>query len=97
MLHWTELALRKTGCADRTQFQKQHGLPVSGQWDYPTCRALWPWLPGYALHRVQPGENLYQIAQQYHSQVQDIRAANRGTADRLLPGQLLQVPLPERY
>ena len=94
MLHWTELALRKTGCGDRTQFQKRFGLPVSGQWDLPTCRGLWPWLPGYALHRVQPGERLYQIAQRYDSQVQDIRAANRGCADRVLPGQLLQVPLP---
>ena len=61
-MHWTEEALRKSGYDSREAFQKAMGLELSGQWDLPTCRLLWPWISGYACHRVQPGQTLYQIA-----------------------------------
>lgn len=93
-LHWTELALKKAGCGSREEFQRKNGLNLSGRWDLPTCRALWPWLPGYVLHRMEPGQTLYQVAQRYGSSVQQILAANCGLKDRpLLPGQAVQVPL----
>ena len=93
-MHWTAFALKKAGCGSREEFQRRNGLPLSGQWDLPTCRALWPWLPGYAMHRMEPGQTLYQVAQQYDSSVQQILAANNGLKGRpLLPGQAIQVPL----
>ncbi len=93
-LHWTELALKKAGCESREEFQMKNHLALSGQWDLPTCRALWPWVVGYACHRLSPGQTLYQVAQQYGTSVQAILAANRGLEGRqLLPGQLVQAPL----
>lgn len=95
MLHWTELALKKAGYETREAFQKAMGLHGSVGWDYPTCRALWSWMPGFVYHRAAAGETLYGLAQRYSSTVQSIRMANRGLRDReLLSGQLLQVPLP---
>lgn len=93
-MHWTEEALRKSGYESREAFQKAMGLELSGQWDLPTCRLLWPWISGYACHRVQPGQTLYQIAQQWNSQVRWLLTANRLKDGRPpYAGQLLQIPL----
>lgn len=94
-MHWTELALKKAGCESREEFQQKNGLILSGQWDLHTCRALWAWLPGFVYHRMEPGQTLYQVAQRYGTTVQRILAANCGLKDRiLLPGQVIQAPLP---
>jgi len=42
-------------------------------------------------HRVSPGQNLSTIADQYHVEVQDIKAWNRLKTSVLIPGQRLIV------
>lgn len=93
-MHWTELALKKAGCESREAFQRKNGLALSGQWDLPTCRLLWPWLVGFAYHRLEPGQTLDQAARRYGTTVERILTANCGLKDRtLLPGQVIHVPL----
>ncbi len=94
-MHWTELALKKAGAENREDFRRKMGLTASWGWDYLICRALWPWVPGYVCHRAAAGETAYTLAQRYGTSVQAIRTANRGIREGgLLPGQLLQIPLP---
>lgn len=94
-MFWTDIALQKAQCPHREAFQEKFALRKTGRWDTETCRALWGWIRGYVNHRIREGETLYQVAQQYGSQVRSIVFSNRIREDRgLLPGQVLQVPLP---
>ena len=52
------LALRRAGAATLADFQRENGLPQTGQTDEATEKRLLPLLLGYERHRVQRGDTL---------------------------------------
>lgn len=48
-------------------------------------------LPGFAIYRVKPGDNLWSIGKRYHVSVDSIRHLNGLTQDELMPGQKLLI------
>ena len=82
----TERALRA--------FQKASGLTPDGIFGPGSEKALLPWLRGYALHTVRPGDTLWRLASRYGADLAALEAANP-TLDPfdLRPGQRLAVPL----
>ncbi|RKO67051.1 LysM peptidoglycan-binding domain-containing protein [Desulfofundulus salinus] len=61
-------------------------------------RVLVTWMSGgssFFLHRVRPGETLWELARRYNTSVAEIIRLNGLTnPDRIYPGELLQIPLP---
>ena len=52
--------------------------------------------PASLTHRVRPGQTLSHIAKQHRVTVARLRSTNRiGRAERLRPGQVLKVPVPQ--
>lgn len=76
-------------------FQRAHGLGADGVFDAKTERALAPWLRGYAVHRITPGDTLWRIAARYDASLNAIETANPSLDPfALRPGTRLIVPLP---
>lgn len=89
-----ELALRRAGVPDLAEFQRREGLPPTGIPDALTWEALLPWLTGYRLLRVEPGDNYSRIAARFGTTVRALITANPSQDPlRLLVGQYLVVPL----
>lgn len=84
------LALRRAGYTTTEEFRAAKGLSGSEALEI----ALMPYLLGYDLWRVRPGDTYTKIAGQTGSSVQAIQAANpRLHPEHLAVGQLLVVPM----
>ena len=83
------LALRRAGASTMEEFLRQRGLDESaGE------MALMPYVVGYELWRVRPGDSFGAMARALGSSVQAIAAANpRLDPERLQVGTLVVVPL----
>lgn len=90
MLHSTiDLALRRAGFSTLEDFLSDQNIP-----EQDAHMALMPYLVGYQLHRVLPGDTYTKIAAIYHTTVPAIAAANPGrNPDNLQIGHILVVPL----
>ena len=76
-------------------FQRSHGLTPDGIFGAETERALAPWLRGYAVHTVRPGDTLFSLAERYDASLGAIETANPALDPfALRPGQRITVPLP---
>lgn len=76
-------------------FQRTHGLTPDGIFGAETERALAPWLRGYAVHTVRPGDTLFSLAERYDASLGAIETANPALDPfALRPGQRITVPLP---
>lgn len=76
-------------------FQRTHGLTPDGIFGAETERALAPWLRGYAVHTVRPGDTLFSLAERYDGSLGAIETANPALDPfALRPGQRITVPLP---
>ena len=60
-------------------FQRTHGLTPDGIFGAETERALAPWLRGYAVHTVRPGDTLFSLAERYDGSLGAIETANPGS------------------
>lgn len=89
----TDLALRRAGVSDLTEFQRREGLFPSGREDILTMQRLMPYLLGYERYMVQRGDNYHRIARKFGTTVRAIFTANpEQEPDRLTIGQYLTVP-----
>ena len=76
-------------------FQRSHGLTPDGIFGAETERVLAPWLRGYAVHTVRPGDTLFSLAERYDASLAAIETANPSLDPfALRPGQRITVPLP---
>ena len=76
------------------QFQREKGLAADGIAGKLTWAALFPYICGYTLHRVAPGDTFFQLAQTYGTSLSAIQTANPGTDPGSLPvGKTLVIPL----
>ena len=76
-------------------FQRSHGLTPDGIFGAETERALAPWLRGYAVHTMRPGDTLFSLAERYDASLGAIETANPALDPfALRPGQRITVPLP---
>lgn len=83
------LALRRAGYASAEEFAAKNGIRAAA-----VPMALAPYLAGYQLHRIRPGDTLTAIAGAYGTTVTAIETANPDLAPRNLQvGRLLVVPL----
>lgn len=57
-------------------FQENNGIITDGTTDDATWHALSPFLSGYILHTIQPGDTFYLLAQRYNTGVYSIETAN---------------------
>lgn len=88
------LALRRAGAETLADFQANQGLPQTGTDDAQTRLALEPYLLGYRLIRIQPGDTYWLLAQQYDTTTQAIATANPALDPERLPvGAQLRVPM----
>jgi g-D-glutamyl-meso-diaminopimelate peptidase len=82
------LALSRAGYANMEAFAAAQGLSLSAAEE-----ALMPWVLGYDLWRVQPGDTFSKIARQEDTTAQAIAVANPGIdPERLQVGRYLVVP-----
>ena len=80
----TKLALSRAGFPTLEAFYEAMGPDAS----------LEPWLLGYRRVRIQQGDTFYSLAQQYHTSVPAIEAANPGVdPQQLRIGGVLTIPL----
>ena len=76
------------------QFQRDQGLAADGIAGKLTWAALYPYIAGYRLHRIGPGDTFFQLAQEQGVSVTDIQTANPGYESEALPvGETLVIPL----
>ena len=88
------LALARAGAPDLAEFRRREGLPPSGAADPLTWSALLPWLTGYRLYRVEPGDSYSRIGERFGTTVRALITANPNQDPlRLMVGQYLVVPL----
>lgn len=89
-----ELALRRAGAQDLTDFQRAQGLPQTGQADAQTEERLLPLLLGYVRRRIRRGDTLWALAHRFGTSLRALQIANPLLdAERLRVGQSLIVPL----
>ena len=89
----TRLALSRAGFSSIENFQEFSNLPVTGTPDAGTLAALEPWLLGYRVAVIQPGDTFYGLARQYDTTQEAIAAANPGVAPRRLrAGEEITIP-----
>lgn len=75
------------------QFQQNYGLTPDGVIGPDTHRALEPFLLGYAVYTIRPGDTLYNIAARFYTNIAMIQAANPGMNPYYLQiGQQIVVP-----
>lgn len=75
------------------RFQNDMGLTPDAVVGERTWRALYPFLVGYARHRVRRGDTLYRLAQTYYTSLLAIETANPGVnAANLQVGTVLNIP-----
>lgn len=76
------------------QFQRDQGLAAGGIAGKLTWVALYPYIAGYRLHRIGPGDTLFQLAQEEGVSVTAVQTANPGYESEALPiGETLIIPL----
>ena len=76
------------------QFQRERGLSADGVAGKLTWAALYPYITGYTLHRICPGDAYYQLARFYGTSVDALKTANPALDPEALPvGETLIVPL----
>ncbi len=75
-------------------FQRMHGLLPDGVVGEQTWAAILPYLRGYQLHTIRPGDTVSRIAGEYDTIAQSILQANPGLdVYNLTIGEMLAVPL----
>ena len=88
------LALERAGAPDLAEFQRREGLPPTGRADELTWQALLPWLTGFRLYRVEPGDSYTRIAGRFGTTVRALITANPNQDPlQLRVDQILTVPL----
>ena len=76
-----------------TAFQSANALPPDGIIGPQTQRKLIPFLKGYTLHTVKPGDTYFSLAERYGSTVAAISAANPSAIpENLRIGTTLTIP-----
>lgn len=76
------------------RFQRASGLAADGIVGPRTWAALDPWLVGYTLHTVRPGDTLYSLARRYGTTLAAVELANPGVDPfSLRIGSRLTIPL----
>ena len=89
-----DLVLLRAGAETVAAFQARAGLPPTGVADGPTWQQALPYLTGYRLHRLAPGDTYTALAQRYGTTVSAIAGANPNQDPRaLMVDQYLTVPL----
>ena len=89
-----DLVLLRAGAETVAAFQARAGLPPTGVADGPTWQQALPYLTGYRLHRLKPGDTYTALAQRYGTTVSAIAGANPNQDPRaLMVDQYLTVPL----
>lgn len=89
------LALKRAGYSSLERFQQAMGLPVTGQADQATERALEPYLLGYRRVTLRRGDTFWELGRRYGVSPQAIAAANPTYDPGRLPiGGTVTVPLP---
>ncbi len=89
-----ELALRRAGSPDLETFQRDNGLPPDGQAGPLTWQALEPWLTGYRLYAMQPGDSYDLLARRTGVSVRALITANPNLDPlQLRVGQRIVLPL----
>lgn len=84
-----DLALKRAGFSSLDAFLAAKGIPASA-----AQMALMPYLVGYELHRIRPGDTYTKLAVQYGTAVHAIAAANPShEPDKLQLGTVLIIPL----
>ena len=76
------------------RFQRTAGLSPDGVAGPNTWRELEPYILGYRVRTVRPGDTFYRLARQYNPSLSAIETANPGVdPDNLQTGQQITVPL----
>ena len=74
-------------------FQYNFGLTPDGIVGVSTWNALFPYLNGYSVYTIKPGDTLYSIARKFNTNVNRILFANPNISpNNLLVGQKIVVP-----
>lgn len=75
-------------------FQRAFGIPIDGIVGDSTWNRLFPYLNGYTLYSVQPGDTIYSLANYYNTDIYRIIMANPKieNPNSISPGQLLVIP-----
>lgn len=88
------LALTRARAGDVTTFQQMNDLPVTGELNAATRKALKNYLLGYRTVKLKKGDSFWRLGQQYSTDPNAIAAANPGLDPRQLPiGGLVTVPM----
>lgn len=78
------------------RIQAYFGIQVDGIVGPNTWEALFPYINGYAIYRVRPGDTLFRIAQNFTTSVNNILTANPDKdLSVIYPGQIIVVPFGE--
>ena len=84
-----QLALSRAGYRSQEEFLREKNLPPSALQE-----ALTPYLVGYELRRIRPGDTFWGIAREFSTSAEAIAAANPEKDPRNLQiGEILVVPL----
>lgn len=75
-------------------FQRAFGITVDGIVGANTWDKLFPYINGYTLYRVVPGDTLYSLANYFNTDIYRIIMANPNleNPNKLFPGQVLVIP-----
>lgn len=77
-------------------FRKMEMEILDGMEVLPQDTKLLKELPGFAIYRVKPGDNLWSIGKKYHVSVDSLRRINNLTSDLIMPGQKLLIMKEQR-
>lgn len=84
---------RRTGKALQL-FQREQGLAADGIAGKLTWAALYPFICGYTLHRIGPGDTFSRLADRYGVSVRALQTANPAFNPAALPlGKTMTIPL----
>ena len=75
-------------------FQKAFGITADGIVGETTFDKLFPYINGYTLYRVQPGDTLFSLANTFNTNIYRILMANSSITNpnQISPGQVLVIP-----